>query len=78
MSIWSFKRKRDPYGSLIKHKSCLCTHGGMEKWRMNYCETYSPVVNWMSVRAIITMINLRELHTKLVDFALAYTQVDVK
>ena len=37
-----------------------------------------PVVNWMSVRATITLIILRELHIKSVDFVLAYTQYDVK
>ena len=26
ISICSLNRKRDPYGTLIKHKSCLCAH----------------------------------------------------
>jgi hypothetical protein len=30
MSIWSFKRKQYPDGSLNKHKACLCAHGGMQ------------------------------------------------
>ena len=29
MSIWSFKKKRNPDGRLIKHKACLCAHGGI-------------------------------------------------
>ena len=28
--IWSFKRKRNPFGELTKHKSRLCVHGGMQ------------------------------------------------
>ena len=36
------------------------------------------MVNWMSFRSIITMSILRELHTKPVDFVLAYTQANVK
>ena len=47
--IWSFKRKRFSDGTLNKQKSCLCTHGGMQKWGVNYWETYAPVVNWISV-----------------------------
>ena len=39
---------------------------------------YSPVVNWMSVRSMLTLNILRELHTKSVDFSLAYTQDNVK
>ena len=29
MSIWSFKRKRDPGDRLVKHKARMCTCGGM-------------------------------------------------
>jgi hypothetical protein len=32
MSIWSFKRKRYPDGTLNKHKARLCAHGGMQTW----------------------------------------------
>ena len=28
-AIWSFKRKRNPDGELLKHKARLCAHGGM-------------------------------------------------
>ena len=62
---------------LVKHKSHLCAHGSTKKCRVNYWETYSQVVNWVSIRAIITQIILRELHTKSVGFVLAYTQAEV-
>ena len=78
MSIRSFKRKRDEYGSLIKHKAHLCAHGGMQKCGLNYLYTYSPVVNWVSVRSMIRLIILIELYTKSVNFVLSYTQYDVK
>ena len=32
LSVWSFKRKRFPYGILIKHTSRLCLHGLMQQW----------------------------------------------
>lgn len=32
LAIWSFKRKRYPYGTLNKHKARLCAHGGMQQW----------------------------------------------
>ncbi len=35
-SIWSFKRKRFPDGSLNKHKARLCAHGGMQQWGVIY------------------------------------------
>ena len=78
MSIWSFKINRDPYGRLIKHKACMYAYGVMQKWGVNYWETYSPVFNWISVRYMLTLIIIIELHIKSVDFFLAYTQADVK
>ena len=36
MSIWYFKRKRAPYGIVIKHKSRICDHKGMQQWGVNY------------------------------------------
>ena len=76
--IWSFKRKKSPDGRLIKNKSHLCAHRGMQKLGVDYWETQSPVVNWVYVRSMLTLIILRELHTKSLDFVLAYIQADVK
>ena len=45
---------------------------------MNYWDNCYPVVNWISVKAILTRSILRELQTKSVYFVLAYTQSDVK
>ena len=36
------------------------------------------MVNWMSVRSMLTKTIIRELHNKSVDFVLDYTQSDVK
>jgi hypothetical protein len=36
MSIWSFKQKRFPDGTLNKHEARLCAHGGMQTWGTNY------------------------------------------
>ena len=44
LSIWFFKRRRFPDGRLLKHKARLCAHGGIQKWGINYWETYTPVV----------------------------------
>ena len=52
-AIWSFNRKRKPYGELLKHKAQICSHGGMQKWVESYWETYSPVVNMLIVRLLL-------------------------
>jgi hypothetical protein len=43
MSIWSFKRKQYPDGTLNKHKARLCAHGRMQTWGQSYWEMYAPV-----------------------------------
>ena len=52
-AIWSFKQKRQPDGTLLKHKAHLCAHGGMQTWGTNYLETYSLVVNMITVHLIL-------------------------
>ena len=45
MMIWSFRRKRKPDGTLVKHKARLCCHGGQQELGINYWDTYAPVVS---------------------------------
>ena len=50
-----------------------CSNGG----RINGIHTPQWSI-WMSVRAMLTLGILREIHTKSVYFVLDYTQADVK
>ncbi len=58
MSIWSLKRMQYPDGTLNKHKSHLCVHGGMQTWGQNYWEMYAPVVNWASICILLTVAKI--------------------
>ena len=78
MMIWSFKRKRHPDGTLDKYKARLCCHGGQQQWGLNFWDTYAPVVSWSSVRILMTLSRLHNLHTKSVDFVQAYPQAPIK
>jgi hypothetical protein len=78
MSIWSFKRKRYPDGTLNKHKARLCAHGGMQTWCQNYWETYAPVVNWASVQLILAIPQIHGLLSKSIVFVLAFPQADLE
>eukprot|EP00957_Ditylum_brightwellii_P172914 13164399-Ditylum_brightwellii.AAC.1 len=48
-SIWSFKRNQFSSDLLMKHKTCLCAHRGIQQWGVDFWETYSPVENWITV-----------------------------
>ena len=43
-AIWSFKRKRNPFGEITKYKGRLCCHGGQTIKGIHYDETFSAVV----------------------------------
>ena len=76
-AIWSFKRKRFPDGRLNKHKARLCARGGMQEWGVNYWETYSPVVNMLTVRLLLALCNIHGIESKAIDFVLAFPQADL-
>jgi hypothetical protein len=77
-SVWSMKRKRIPgTGELQKHKARLCAHGGQQVYGVNYWETYAPVVQWMSVRVMLCLSIVEKLHSRSIDFVLAYPQADL-
>ena len=78
LSIWAFKRKRLPDGTITKYKARLNAHGGMQRWGMDYWETYDPVVNWISVRLILAISMIHRLETKSIDFVLAFPQADLE
>ncbi|KAL7534594.1 hypothetical protein ACHAWF_004881 [Thalassiosira exigua] len=77
MAIWSFKRKRFPYGLLNKHKARLCAHGGQQTWGQDYWDTYAPVVQWASVRLLLIVAKIHKLESNSIDFVLAFPQADL-
>ena len=71
---WAFKRKRFPDGSVKKLKARLCVRGDLQKNGVDYFDTYSPVVQWSTVRLLLIVSILLNLETKQVDFTLAFVQ----
>ncbi len=63
MAICSFKRKLFLDGSLNKQKARLCVHRVMQTWGVNYWETYSPTVNWISVHFLLIVAEILKLDT---------------
>ena len=70
--IWSFKQKRRPDGTPLKHKARLCAHGSMQQWGGSYWKTYSPVVNMLSVRLLLVITKIFKLESKAIDVVLAF------
>jgi hypothetical protein len=60
-AIWSFRRKRAPDLSIIKHKARICPHGGEQVEGLNYWDTYAPVVSWRTVHLVLILSLLADL-----------------
>ena len=75
--IWSFKRKQNPLGQLIKHKARLCIHGGMQRKGIDYWHTYALVVNWSTVKMVFLLTTLAGWYSRQIDYVLAYLQAPI-
>ena len=66
------------FPSVAPHTSDLVTHGGMQQYGVNYWETYSPTVNWISVRFLMIVAQVLELDTQAIYFVLVFPQAELE
>ena len=52
---WVFKTKRGADGSIVKHKARLVANGFLQRYGVDYDETYAPVARYPSIRAILAL-----------------------
>ena len=61
----------------MEHESKISAHGGMKQWGVKYWETYSPVVNWISVLSLLDIAIIHELPSRSIDFVFSFIQVNL-
>ena len=66
--------KRLPSGTNSKVKSRYCVHGDKQIEGVDYFDTYAPVVQWSTVRLVITMVLANNWTTRQVDYTNAFAQ----
>ena len=76
-SVWAFKRKRYPDGSIRKLKARICARGFEQIEGVDYFETFAPVVQWMTVRVVLIMTILLDLENKQIDYTAAFLQAPI-
>jgi hypothetical protein len=76
-SIWSYRRKRRPDGTLLKYKTRICADGSMQQQGRDYNESYAPVVQWSSVRLCLVLAMMLNLPTEQIDFLQAFCNADI-
>jgi hypothetical protein len=75
-TTWALRVKRDPAGNPTKKKSRWCVRGDIQKRTMDV-ESYSPVVQWSSVRLMLILSIVHGLQTRQVDYVNAFVQADL-
>ena len=78
-SVWAMKIKRDIVTRQVyKWKARFNVHRGQQEYGVNYLDTYSPVVNWFSIRTLLTMAAINKWHSQQVGSIRAYHQVPIE
>ena len=73
-STWEFKIKRFPDGSLRKLKTRFCVRRYQQIKDVDYFETYSPVVSWLTIQLIFIIAFILNLESVQVDYTAAFVQ----
>ena len=76
-AIWSYRRKKRPDGTLVKHKARICADGSQQQYGIDYFETFAPTVAWSTVRLVLCLSNLLNLHGRQIDYVQAFPQADL-
>jgi hypothetical protein len=54
-STWAFKTKRYPNGHVKKFKAQFCARGDRQTEGVDYFKTWTPVVQWSTVRIVMIL-----------------------
>ena len=76
-STWAFKLKRFPDGLVKKFKARFCVRGDLQKEGVDYFATWSPVVQWTTVRSLLILAANRNLVSAQADITAAFVHADL-
>ena len=75
--VWALKKKRYPDGRINKLKARYCARGFEQEEGVNYFETFSPVVMWLTVRLLLVLSIILNLKTTQVDYTGAFVHAPI-
>ena len=71
-STWAYDIKRDARGIICRWKSRLCAQGFTQEEGVDYFETYSNTIRYETLRLILALAALYNLHLSSIDIKTAY------
>ena len=77
-AVWLHRRKTKPTGKVYRHRSRLCADGSRQTYGIDYNETYSPVVQWSTVRILLLLSKLKGYKSRQVDYVQAFPQAPLE
>ena len=75
-STWAFKHKRRPNGEIYKLKARFVVRGDLQRLD-DTDSTFSPVVDWSTVRLLFILTVAQRLKSTTIDFNAAFVQSDL-
>jgi hypothetical protein len=75
-STWAFKRKRQPNGEIYKLKARFVVRGDLQRLDP-HDSTFSPMVDWRTVRLLFILTVTQGLRSRTIDFNSAFVQSDL-
>jgi hypothetical protein len=69
---WVFVRKRNEKNEIVRYKVRLVAQGFLQKPGIDYEETYSPVVDTITFRFLISLVVTESLDMRLMDVVTTY------
>eukprot|EP00957_Ditylum_brightwellii_P069853 5304744-Ditylum_brightwellii.AAC.1 len=67
-AVWSHRRNTKPTGEVYRHRSRVCADGSKQQYGIDFHETYSPVVQWSTVRMSLLLSQLKGYKSQQVDY----------
>ena len=74
---WAFKLKRTPNGVAYRHWLRFCVRGDQQEYRVNYFETFAPVVQWSTIQLLLILILTNDWKTREIDNTNAFPQANI-
>ena len=74
---WVFVRKRNEKNEIMYYKARLVMQGFSQSPKIDYDETYSPVIDMITFRYLISLVVSKKLNMQLMEVVTAYLYGDL-